>query len=166
MKKSVILSLILGAIFLLSSCGAPKQLSTTDTGSFQYELEGVSNGSQGTYLIKVWTYSSTKRANIEACKKNAVHGIIFKGYAAGNNVRPQGPLVKEPGAESLYADYFNNFFADGGEYNRYVTVTSGTQEVVKVGKRYKIGMVVSVSKDQLRKTLEAAGVVKALGYGF
>ena len=165
MKKSV-LSILLGSALLLAGCGAPKQLSKTDTGRFQYELEGVSNGSQGTYLVKVWTYSSSKTANIETCKKNAVHGIIFKGYAAGNNIRPQGPLVKDPGAESVYADYFNNFFKDGGEYNRYVTVTSGTQETVKVGKRYKVGLVVSVSKDQLRKTLEAAGIVKSLGYGF
>ena len=42
----------------------------------------------------------------------------------------------------------------------------GSQEVVKVGKTYKIGLVVSVSKDALRKALEKAGVVKALGAGF
>ena len=75
-------------------------------------------------------------------------------------------MVREVGAEAKYADFFNAFFANGGEYNKYVTVTMGSQEVVKVGKEYKIGLIVSVSKDQLRKALEAAGVVKALGAGF
>jgi GTP-sensing pleiotropic transcriptional regulator CodY len=35
-----------------------------------------------------------------------------------------------------------------------------------VGKEYKVGVTVSVSKDQLRKDLEAAGVIKSLGSGF
>ena len=38
---------------------------------------------------------------------------------------------------------------------------------VKVGKNeYKVGVVISVSKDLLRKDLEAAGIIKGLGAGF
>ena len=37
---------------------------------------------------------------------------------------------------------------------------------MKVGREYKIGVVVSVSKDALRKDLEAAGVIKGLSSGF
>jgi len=44
--------------------------------------------------------------------------------------------------------------------------TSMRTESVKVGKEYKIGVVVSVSKDQLRKDLEAAGIIKGLSSGF
>lgn len=150
----------------MTSCGASKQLAGTNTGKFMYELEGVGNGSQGSYLIKVWTYSNAKYVDIESCKKNAVHGVIFKGYAGSGQVRPQAPLIRVAGAESTHADYFNAFFAQGGEYNKYVTLTSGSQEIVKVGKDYKIGMIVSVSKDMLRKTLEDAGIIKALGHGF
>ena len=32
-----------------------------DTLKFQYEIEGVSNGTQGTYLVRVWTYSATSK---------------------------------------------------------------------------------------------------------
>jgi len=49
---------------------------------------------------------------------------------------------------------------------KYVTLTEGTREIVKIGKEYKVGVVVSVAKDDLRKALEAAGVVKSLGSGF
>ncbi|MBQ2373110.1 MAG: hypothetical protein II289_08065 [Bacteroidales bacterium] len=166
MKKLISLMLCLCTVILFSNSAVAKDLTKSATGKFQYEISGVSNGAQGSYLVKVWTYSLKKYADIEECKKNAVHGVLFKGYAGSGNVRPQQPLVREVGAEAKYADFFNAFFANGGEYNKYVTVTMGSQEVVKVGKEYKIGLIVSVSKDQLRKALEAAGVVKALGAGF
>jgi hypothetical protein len=38
--------------------------------------------------------------------------------------------------------------------------------VIKIGKEYKIGVIVSVQKDYLRKDLEAAGVIKGLSSGF
>ena len=162
MKKIIPFLLFACISFLVTGCGASKNLAKTETGKFQYEIEGVNNGTQGSYLVKVWTYSSTKYANIEECKKNAVHGVIFKGYAGSAQVRPQKPLVREAGAEMAHADYFDTFFANGGEYNKYVTVTQGTQEIVKVGQTYKVGLIVSVSKDQLRRALETAGVVKSL----
>jgi hypothetical protein len=161
------LLLLAAALFVVvGASAASRKLKNSDTEKFQYELEGVSNGAQGTYLVKVWTYSATKNANIERCKKNAVHGIIFKGYEASANARGQRPLVSAPGAETEHADFFELFFKDGGEYNKYVKVTMGSQEIVKVGRTYKVGLVVSVSKDALRKALEKAGVVKALGAGF
>lgn len=166
MKKFITYLVYVGMMMLLTSCGAAKRLATTDTGKFMYEIEGVSNGTQGSYLVRVWTYSATKYADIENCKKNAVHGVIFKGYAGVGQVRPQSPLVREAGAEVAHADYFDSFFSPGGEYNRYVTITSGSQEIVKVGNQYKIGMVVSVSKDMLRKSLEEAGIVRSLSSGF
>lgn len=166
MKKIVSMLLCVSVLFLIAGCGSGKKLAKTDAGKFQYELEGVSNGTQGSYLVKVWSYSGTKKTNIENCKKNAVHGIIFKGYAGSDNVRPQYPLAREAGVESMHADFFEKFFADGGEYSKYVTVTIGSQEFVKVGRKYKVGLVVSVAKDQLRKALESAGVVKSLSSGF
>ena len=44
--------------------------------------------------------------------------------------------------------------------------TTSERILFYTGKTYKIGLVVSVSKDQLRKALESAGVVKPLNYGF
>ena len=52
-----------------------------DTKIWRYEIEGVSQGSQGTYLpIGVWSYSKKPKVAIEQAKKNAVHGVIFRGY--------------------------------------------------------------------------------------
>ena len=40
------------------------------------------------------------------------------------------------------------------------------EDRVKVGKEYKIGVVVSVNVGSLRKDLETAGIIKGLGAGF
>jgi hypothetical protein len=67
-------------------------------------------------------------------------------------------------------EYFDDFFADGGKYLKFVNVTGdgsvAAEDRLKVGKEYKIGVVLSVNVDGLRKDLEAAGVVKSLSSGF
>jgi hypothetical protein len=78
----------------------------------------------------------------------------------------QRPLASHPGVEMEYEEYFRNFLSDKGEYYKYVSLTGATQEIVKVGKEYKVGIIVSVQKDELRKALEQAGVIRGLGSGF
>lgn len=143
-----------------------KKKANKDTEHFRYEIECAGNGTQGTYLIKVWSYSKKARVAAEQCKKNAVHGVIFKGYTGGNGCVAQRPLAKNAGVELEYAEYFDKFFSDGGEYYKYVSLTSAEQDIVKVGKEYKVGVIVSVQKDDLRKALEAAGVIRGLSSGF
>ena len=100
------------------------------------------------------------------CRKNAVHGVIFKGYGGGQGCVSQRPLANQPGVEDQYKDYFKEFFAEGGEFQKYASIMEGTVETVKVGREYKVGVVVSVRKDDLRKALEAAGIIKTLNSGF
>ncbi|HOK50850.1 MAG TPA: hypothetical protein PLF75_03070, partial [Bacteroidales bacterium] len=80
------------------------------------------------------------------------------------------PLASSPAVEDEYSEFFDKFFADGGDYMRYVSLSNDgsidSEDRLKVGKEYKIGVVVSVMKDQLRKDLEKAGIIKALDAGF
>ena len=81
----------------------------------------------------------------------------------------QRPLVKEAAALQQHAEFFEEFFSDGGAYRQFVSaVTDGSMEVKRIGERkqYKVGVVVTVSKDQLRKYLEENGVIRSLGSGF
>jgi len=52
-----------------------------DTRNFRYEIEAQGEGVEGTYLVKVWTYSRSPKVSITQAKKNAVHGVIFQGFA-------------------------------------------------------------------------------------
>jgi hypothetical protein len=141
-----------------------------DTEEWRYDIECVSVGASGSYQIKVWSYSKKSTVAINQAKKNAVHGIIFKGFTGTGAGCTQKPLASSPDIEQQKSEFFKDFFADGGKYMQFVTSASEGEiaagDVVKVGKEYKIGVVVSVYKDQLRKDLEAAGIIKGLSDGF
>lgn len=163
--KKLLLSLLVVALCTPMMAGAKKQ-ADKDTQQFRYDIECAGNAVQGTYLVKVWSYS--KKANIaeNQCRKNAVHGVIFKGYGGSQGCVSQRPMANMPGVETQYKEYFDSFFAEGGEYQKYASIIEGSTEVVKVGKEYKVGKIVSVRKDELRKALEAAGIIKGLNSGF
>ena len=165
MKKFLLPLLV--AILCLPSCKSLRQKqANTDTNQYRYEIECAGNAIQGTYLVKVWTYSRNASVAENQCRKNAVHGVIFKGYGGGQGCVSQRPLAPTPGVETQYEEYFKSFFADGGEFQKYASILGGTTEVTKVGGEYKVGVTVSVRKDDLRKALEAAGVIRSLNSGF
>ena len=106
---------------------------------------------------------------MEQAKKNAVHGIIFKGFLGVNGVPGQRPLTNNPNLEIEQAEFFKNFF-DGGKYMKFVNVSNdgavAAEDRLKVGKEYKIGVIVSVNVAGLRKDLEDGGILKGLSSGF
>lgn len=165
MKRTILL-FTLSLLMALPAFAGAKKKAEKDTEHFRYEIECAGNGTQGTYLVKVWSYSRRAGVAAEQCKKNAVHGVIFKGYTGSNGCVAQKPLANHPGVEMEYEEYFRRFFANDGEYYKYVSLTGATQEIVKVGREYKVGVIVSVQKDELRKALEQAGIIRGLGAGF
>lgn len=156
-------------LFVITSSFA-KDKADKDTDSWRYEIEAVSTGTSGSYLVKVWSYSKKPTLAIEQAKKNAVHGIVFKGFAGKQRVSGQKPLVQDANAEIEKAEFFNNFFSDGGKYMKFVSLTNdgsiAAEDRLKVGKEYKIGVIVSVNISELRKDLEQAGIIRALDSGF
>ncbi len=145
---------------------------TKDAHEWRYELDCMSTGKQGTYLVKVWSYSKKPQLAIEKAKRNAVHGVIFKGFAAGKQgCKSQKPLARNSNLESEQSSYFKTFFGEGGKYMKFVTASNdgaiAAGDRLKVSKKmYKIGIVISVNKDELRKTLEQDGIIKGLASGF
>jgi len=109
---------------------------------------------------------------MEQAKKNAVHGIIFKGFPKKDRVQGQKPIVTDPTIDIQNKDFFEQFFkTGGGDYMRFVTLANNGQiglgDRIKISKKeYKIGVVVSVNKSELRKYLEKAGIIKGLSNGF
>ena len=165
--RKILFSLLAVALCVPAFAGLRQKQADKDTNQFRYEIECAGNAIQGTYLVKVWTYSKKPSVAENQCRKNAVHGVIFKGYGGrGQECVQQRPLANKPGLETQYEEYFKSFFADGGEYQKYSSIIEGTTETVKVGKEYKVGVTVSVRKDDLRKALEAAGIIQGLGSMF
>jgi len=167
-KTNILVLLILG--FTIAVNAQSRKKAEKDTEQWRYEIEAVNIGVQGTYLIKAWTYSKKPDVAIEQAKKNAVHGVIFKGFAGKKGVPGQKPLVSNVNLEEEKEDFFKPFFKDGGKYMKFVTISNdgniGAGDRLKVGKEYKIGVMVSVNISELRRDLEDAGIVKGLGAGF
>ena len=169
MKKVIITLLTIVAIAFSGNAQAKKK-ANKDTKAWRYEIEAMPTGVQGTYLIKVWSYSKKRDIAIEQARKNAVHGIIFRGFAGTTGVPRQEPLTNNPNLEEEQAAFFEDFFSDGGKYGKFAGFVNdgavAAEDIMKVGKEYKIGVLVSVQKTALLKDLETTGIVKSLGAGF
>jgi hypothetical protein len=133
-----------------------------------YEVECMGTGMDGTQLLKVWGYGKNPDKAIIQAKKNAVHAIVFKGINTGKPGCMQRPLVNEPGSEIKNRNFFETFFTNGGRYLNFVSLTGdGAPDRIRISRNnYKVGIIVSVAHSNLRRDLEAAGIVNRLGQGF
>lgn len=176
MKKSIrILFTVVFFSLLCSTATAQKRAkkkADEDTREWRYEIECVGTGNEGNYLIKVWSFSRRPHVAAEQAKKNAVHGVIFKGVPAGERGCVSQPaLARDSNLEQERAEFFEDFFMEGGKYQKFVDLTTNGAiaqgDRMKIGRReYKIGVIVSVNKALLRKDLEDAGIVRGLSSGF
>lgn len=130
----------------------------------EYQISGTGEtAAQGTYMVKVSVLvKKAKDVSDDVISRCAVHGVLFKGFSNQNTRQTQKPLAGSPSAEASHADYFESFFRPGGAAASYADVIGTSRTTTKSGKLYKVTTVVSVNKDQLRKDLEDAGVIKGL----
>jgi len=144
-----------------------RTIAQSDPANYNYEVQFLRTGLEGTELFKVYSYCKKEKDCFEYAKMDAVKAIIFKGIPGSGMQRP---MVTEVGAEDKYRDYFKEFFKEGGKYLNYVSISNdgsiSDEDRMKVGKKLKIGVIVSVQKANLRKELEAAGIAKKLDAGF
>lgn len=131
--------------------------------TMQYEIEGAGVGSEGTYLVKAWVITSRGKATDQEIKEAALRGVMFRGFAAGGGSSSQRPMVSAA-LEQEKAPFFKDFFA--GPAGNFASIVAGSQQRVKTVKGVKVGAVVQVRKDELRRYLEQAGVARGLSSGF
>lgn len=156
-KKLLIFLFLMLSILSLQA----KKVDITQT---RYDIEGVNTGTQGNFLVKVYIYTNKEEATTEQLKYAAVHGVLFRGFS-GKGFANQKALAR-PETEKQKTDFFNAFWGNG-DYLQFASVINAVADRVKISsKEYKIGAIVSVSKDSLRKTLESAGIIRGLNSGF
>jgi hypothetical protein len=134
---------------------------------FNYEVQFLRTGLQGTELFKVFAYGRNEKQCFENAKMDAVKALLFKGVP-GSGL--QKPMITELSEMNQHKDYFNSFFKDNGPYLNYVSISNdgsiNENDRFKVGNKLKIGVIVSVNKANLRTELENAGIIKKLNAGF
>jgi hypothetical protein len=143
-------------------------MAKDDVPDYDYELSLAKENiaaTSGFKVFKVWSFGKKKETlTQEIGMRNAIHGLLFKGLAAAD-VGSQGnvPALVPDGYDS-HKEYFDVFFANG-EFKQFIQLTSrGAQQagdVVKVGKKYKVGLLVQVNLSALRKRLEKDGIIES-----
>lgn len=152
--KCLVLSTVL---LLLASCS-----STKSTAYFTYETQCLGVELDGSQTLLAWGDGKNKADAEEQAKKNAVRDVIFRGINAGKSECTRSPLVNTPNAQQKYEDYFNRFFADGGEYKKYISMSdqkrgSGNKEHYKYGEKRSV--TVRVLRSELKKRLQEDGIL-------
>ncbi len=175
MKKILLiaLSVILTVVCFEASAQSKSKKKKADKNTMEwyYEIEAFDVPYRGSSNVKVWSYAADANVARDQATKNAIHGILFRGIPANTakRISAQPPIVEDFSAEQANKAFFDEFFKDGGEYLRYATKTTsaGNDEILKYGKKnFKVGVVVTVQYDALRKMLEKRGIIKSLTSGF
>jgi hypothetical protein len=161
--KKIVLSLL--ACMMVLTISAQRRGWAQPEYNYELSLAKDNIASTGSFKVfKVYSYAK-KRAAItqDINMRNAIHGLLFKGLGAAD-VGYQGefPAMVPDGYES-HREYFDLFF-DSGEYQQFIQLTSKgamqAGDVVKVGKEYKVGLLVQVNVNALRKRLEKDGILE------
>ena len=166
MKRLIACFLIVIALFM-TSCSSSKKMTTTVK---QYNVETMGVGNDGTYLIRVTDYFRTadERIYLEGLKKDAVHCVIYSGIPAGNGSIKQPALMNSDTKIEGNEEALNNFF-EQGLYNNFISsIVNSSKKITKIknSKDYKISVVISVKKDDLRKYLIDNNIIKPLDFIF
>lgn len=159
---SIILTVIFAAAIVMSSC-KPKEVVVAK--KYDYEASyGGTQGTDGTTMVKITGKGKKAEEAVVDAKINAIHAILFRGVPGSNMAKP---IVTDANAETKNVDYFNKFFAPGGKYLSFLTVSGdGPTDKVKTSDGYKVTMLISVQHKALRKQMEDDGIAKKMTDGF
>ena len=151
MKKICILLI---ACCLTLSASAQKKRNVTSY--HQQEVECLGVELDGSQTVRAQGSGRNKADAVEQAKKNAVWAVIFNGIRGGMQGCDMRPLVNEANAHDKYEDYFNAFFADGGEYLKYVSMEDqkrGSKDKAKNKYVKSYTVTVRVLRSELRSRL-------------
>lgn len=161
MKLRMLLNMVV-VVLTLSSCRTTTKLDS-EMSYVSFETECLGTELDGSQTLRAWGKGKNRADAIEQAQKNAVRDVIFKGINSGSDECNTKPIIFEVNAQEKYEYYFNVFFADGGEYKKYVSSEdeNRTSRVVAKGKTHQNwSVVVRVDRVGLRNRLINDGIIK------
>lgn len=162
--KRIKLKLFLASLAMLAVMGSCRSNRVvTDTAAYShFETSYINNSPSGSITVRAWGNGPNKAVAIEEAKKNAVADVIFKGVKGSKGYSGQ-PIVTEVNARERYAEYFDRFFADGGEYGKFAKETSNSDKSRTKAKTYGregFGVTLDINRPALVRQLAEDGVIK------
>lgn len=116
----------------------------------------------GSVTLRVVGYGRNRVDAKEQAQKDAVYIIVFDGIKNVGSKSILRPIIDGVNAHEKYQEYFDNFFADNGEYKKYVSlidtkIRSANKTKTKIGYNYE--MTVRVLKSQLKARLQSDSLI-------
>jgi hypothetical protein len=153
-------------VFFISSFSANETFAQKNlAGNYDMESECLGAEMDGSQTLKAWGFGRNRGDALSQAKKNAVRDVLFKGIRngkAGCNVKP---VVFDMNALEKYEDYFNKFFADGGDYEKFTNqkdepFLQKLQKDKKKGRSgVEIGVVVRVLRAELKQKMISDNII-------
>ena len=157
--KTIFITLAL--LISIPSIFAQKKLA----GNYGYKTECMGLEGDGSQTVKAWGNGRNRSDAVEQAKKNAIRDILFFGLLEGKQECQQRPLIYEVNAQEKYEDYFNKFFADGGEFRDFISLKDERigDKLSRDRKRGRgsvtNGFIVRVLRSELKQKLIADGII-------
>ena len=148
--------LVAAVSLVLAACGVQSVVSYYD---HQPVLVNIQH--DGACQIRVAGNGNNLAAAKVEAQKNAVNEVLFKGL--NSSKQSLKPVVAEVNARSRYNDYFNKFFADGGDYKKFVTLMDNQKtagKYVKNQSQVQCHVNVTVDVEGLKAKLREDKIIK------
>lgn len=163
MQNIMNVNIVYAICFVLLFLGINKMGAQTVKSFHERQVECLGVELDGSQTLRSTGTGNTKSDAVEQAKKNAVWAVLFDGIRQGKPGCDMRPLINEANANEKYEDYFNIFFADGGEYKKYVSMEdekrrSKEKSKNKYYKNYTI--TVRVLRNKLKTRLKEDNIIK------
>lgn len=128
-----------------------------------FQTECIGNELDGAQTLRVEGRGRNRKDAMEQAKKNAVYEVLFKGVLKGNKGYDLRPLVTAVNARERNREYFDRFFADKGDYLKYVSMADkrlGSTKTTRNSVEVTCIVTVRVLSPELRKRMIEDGIIK------
>lgn len=158
MKKYIIICIGIIAV-VLTACKSSKPVTVA---YHTYATECLGKSMDGSQTLRVWATGRNRTDAVEQAKKKAVYDVTFTGINAGGGECNAYPVVDEANARKKYEDYFDLFFADGGAYSKYVSISNQKKSSIR---KYQgdgnlmYDIIVTVNRSALRQRFVSDNII-------
>lgn len=158
MKRfNLLLSIVI--VLLLAGCGARRSQAYYD-----YKSQIIGTELDGSYTIRAFGRARNAVDAYKQARKQAVYDVVFTGVESANsNVLRIKPLLLEVNAKEKYEDYFNRFFADNGDFEKYCSMKERrwfSSNYARTDAQSMAQVTVCVDRAKLRERLIKDGILK------
>jgi len=148
------------ATMLATSCGTVKKTSAS---FYDTKTQYLNNEADGSITVRATGIGRNRFDAIDQARKNALRDMIFNGIEVPGNTVISKPLVMTVNAQEKYEDFFNAFFADGGDYENFVSnadrkIVSNRKDRNKI--QAKVTITTRLYRPELKEYLKQAEIIK------